>query len=216
MALRWILVKLISKYGIKASYVKFAVSVVGDEELDVLDVGGASGVQAFLLFGIVRCSRVVVLDVSKDKLVKGKELRPRIAFVQGDAHHLPFRSGSFDLVASFSILEHLENPVAGVKEQIRVSRRLIAVQIPNLRYYIEPHTLVPLLYWYPKKIRQKVLKSVWVWRPEIYINFSVTYKNLRGWFHHSGIRLIKTSKLYHANYAKIFVSPQGYLMLFEK
>ena len=44
-------------------------------------------------------------------------------FVCAAAHALPFRDGSFDLVGSFDVLEHLEDDAAGLGEQRRVLRR---------------------------------------------------------------------------------------------
>ena len=38
------------------------------------------------------------------------------------ANALPFRQGAFDLVASFDVLEHLEDDRSGLGEQVRVTR----------------------------------------------------------------------------------------------
>lgn len=43
-------------------------------------------------------------------------------FVCADADALPFRDGSFDLVGSFDVLEHLDDDAAGVAEQRRILR----------------------------------------------------------------------------------------------
>ena len=44
-------------------------------------------------------------------------------FVQGDAHHLPFADGEFDLVICGDVLEHAVNPTRMFLECCRVARR---------------------------------------------------------------------------------------------
>lgn len=45
-----------------------------------------------------------------------------LEFQQGDAHHLPFADDSFDVVTCQTVLMHLANPVAALKEMRRVVR----------------------------------------------------------------------------------------------
>lgn len=56
----------------------------------------------------------VVLDVSHDLLVKGREdgAFAHARIVEGDLHRLPFRKGVFDHVHGSSVLHHLEAPKA--------------------------------------------------------------------------------------------------------
>lgn len=60
-------------------------------------------------------TNVVKLDVVKPAGVRGR-------FVQGSATRLPFRSASFDGVGLFDVLEHLDEPVACLREVSRVMR----------------------------------------------------------------------------------------------
>jgi SAM-dependent methyltransferase len=46
----------------------------------------------------------------------------RSALILGDGDHLPFRSGSFDVVLSTGLLEHFEDPSSMVREMVRVLR----------------------------------------------------------------------------------------------
>lgn len=48
---------------------------------------------------------------------------PRITFQQGDATKLPFEDGSFDVVTCQTLLIHLREPAAAVREMVRVLRR---------------------------------------------------------------------------------------------
>lgn len=46
-------------------------------------------------------------------------------FVQGDAHHLPFKDNAFDTVIISDVLEHVIDPVQVCREATRVSNRLM-------------------------------------------------------------------------------------------
>jgi hypothetical protein len=52
-------------------------------------------------------------------------------WVRGDAARLPFASGSFDVVASFRFVRHLEPAarIAVLRELARVSRRFVVVEL---------------------------------------------------------------------------------------
>jgi ubiquinone/menaquinone biosynthesis C-methylase UbiE len=41
-------------------------------------------------------------------------------FVRGDVEALPFRSNTYDIVASFGLLEHFVNPTGAIREMVRV------------------------------------------------------------------------------------------------
>lgn len=68
------------------------------------------------LYGFEHVSDVVLFDMDKYRYKD---------FVQGDAHHLPFKAGSFDTVLISDVLEHVVDPVKVCKEATRVCRRLI-------------------------------------------------------------------------------------------
>lgn len=63
--------------------------------------------------------------------------------VQGDCEALPFHDGAFDYAVCFETLEHLENPIHGLKELRRVCRRKLFVSIPwvpTTRIHADQHT----------------------------------------------------------------------------
>jgi ubiquinone/menaquinone biosynthesis C-methylase UbiE len=51
----------------------------------------------------------------------GQNARPA-AFTQADAHHLPYRDASFDVIISCETIEHLLDPAAALREMGRVCR----------------------------------------------------------------------------------------------
>jgi len=50
--------------------------------------------------------------------------------VKGDVQMMPFRDKSFDYVFCFETLEHLENPILGLKELSRVCAKKVFISIP--------------------------------------------------------------------------------------
>jgi ubiquinone/menaquinone biosynthesis C-methylase UbiE len=51
-------------------------------------------------------------------------------FIYASAYALPFRNNSFDEVVSFHLLEHLEVPLAALREMKRVSKDVVTVVVP--------------------------------------------------------------------------------------
>lgn len=80
-------------------------------EMVVLDVGGGLGLDD-LLFA-VKGAHPVIVDLNSEDLKKGKEickafkLHDKIEYLVADAQKLPFVDEAFDLVSSFSAIEHL-------------------------------------------------------------------------------------------------------------
>ncbi len=86
----------------------------------VLDVATGSGYLARKIRG-----KVVCLDIDAARVARIGEV------VVGDARLLPFRSGSFDVVASWSALAHIPEWRAVVREMFRVARRLVITAEPR-------------------------------------------------------------------------------------
>ncbi len=91
----------------------------GDRALEILDVGGRTG----LLRQFLPSDRIVLVDL---------EVSGEPELVLGDGSALPFRSGSFDVVAAFDTLEHVpvERRAAFVSECARVSKSWVYLAGP--------------------------------------------------------------------------------------
>ncbi len=85
----------------------------------VLDVGTGTG----KLFDFVKCDKCVGLDISSSFLKQMISKRPSVIAVKGDARKLPFKTGTFDGVASLFVLHMLDNPSLAINEISRVMKR---------------------------------------------------------------------------------------------
>ncbi len=109
----------------------------------VLEVGAGSGRDSLEL---ARAGgRVIVLDYSRPALETARDLARRfdleLVAVCGDALHLPFRSGSIDIVFHQGLLEHFRDPTPLVTENARVLKRggHLLIDVPQ-KYHL--YTLV--------------------------------------------------------------------------
>jgi hypothetical protein len=87
---------------------------------------------------------------------------PHIAYVQGDACALPFPDGTFDIVHSNAVIEHVggrDRQRIMVSEALRVARRAF-VTTPNRRFPIEVHTRLPLVHWLPDGVAHRAYDAV--------------------------------------------------------
>jgi SAM-dependent methyltransferase len=82
---------------------------------------------------------------------------PRISYVQGDAASLPFEDGSYDIVYSNAVIEHVGPEDAQrrfIAEALRVAPRLF-VTTPNRWFPVEVHTRLPLVHWLPDPLAHR-------------------------------------------------------------
>jgi hypothetical protein len=146
-------------------------------ETRVLDVGGT--------LDIWRLSplrpRLVILNEPR----AGEVARDGVPVVCANGCALPFADGSFDVVFSNSVIEHLGDAESQVRFAAEVNRvgRAYWVQTPNRRYFLEPHLLTPFVHWLPRAWQARVVGwgTVWEWivrpspdRREYYLHHVLT------------------------------------------
>jgi ubiquinone/menaquinone biosynthesis C-methylase UbiE len=90
----------------------------GDQR--AVDVGTGAGTLALALAPLVR--EVVGVDLVPELLERARANAPaNVTFVEGDATHLPFESGSFDLSCTRRTLHHIARPELAIAELVRVT-----------------------------------------------------------------------------------------------
>ena len=89
----------------------------------ILDVGCASGIMTNQISKIFSSSKIYGIDSYKEAIIFAKKKYPSLDFQTADAHKLPFKSGSFDLVVCYETIEHVVNPAEVLNEINRVTRK---------------------------------------------------------------------------------------------
>jgi hypothetical protein len=93
--------------------------------------------------------------------------------IHGDGCQIPFADGSFDIVFSNSVIEHVgdEQAQARFAREIRRTGRSYWVQTPNRYFPIETHLLTPFVHLLPLSWRAFIVRrfTVWQWihRPSL-------------------------------------------------
>jgi SAM-dependent methyltransferase len=122
-----------------------------DDHHRIVDVGsGGTGVSGTL--GRFNASNPIV---ALDLVSRGESGRPNIRFVQGDATAMAFTDGEFDMAFCNSLIEHL--PPAQQRLLANEIRRVASgywIQTPNRYFPVEPHLLIPLYQFLPRRIRR--------------------------------------------------------------
>ena len=91
-----------------------------------------------------------------------RERYPGIRYVQGDACALPFEDGSFDVVFSNAVVEHVggrERQRQLVSEALRVGRSVF-LTTPNRHFPVEVHTRLPFVHWLPGSVSHPVYRAL--------------------------------------------------------
>jgi ubiquinone/menaquinone biosynthesis C-methylase UbiE len=95
--------------------------------LRALDVGCGTGDDVRAMAAVVgESGGAVGVDVSEALLAEARkraaEAGARVEFHAGDAHALPFADGSFDVVRTERVLQHVQDPARVLDEMARVAR----------------------------------------------------------------------------------------------
>jgi len=101
----------------------------------VLDLAAGTGTSSEPFAS--RGARVVPCDFSLGMLQVGKRARPELPFVAGDGTRLPFADDTFDAVTISFGLRNIVDPVAGLREMLRVTRpggRLVVCEFSHPTY----------------------------------------------------------------------------------
>lgn len=88
---------------------------------------------------------------------------PGLKFVHANALALPFEDGSFDVVHSSAVIEHVggaANQLRYVAELCRVARKGVFFTTPNRWFPVEFHTVLPLVHWLPKPVFRAVVSRI--------------------------------------------------------
>lgn len=182
--------------------------VGGVSKLTIADIGCGSGIfSRYLSEG----NFVVALDINRKPL---EMIKGDVAVVCADAHNMPFKPESFDIVLSLSLMEHLENPVAHVEDLRKIVKRggWLVLQLPNLQYFFEPHSKIPLLFLLPKKFQRLFFRKL----EYSYVNMDLTIKGVLNLLLERGFTLRKMKKIYHVKCMRLIPWAPSYMFLLQR
>jgi SAM-dependent methyltransferase len=135
---------------------RFASELGIRPETRILDIGGTPEYWSLL----PERPRVTLLNTPRARADVGET-----SWVAGDGRSLPFRDGSFDVVFSNSVIEHVGDAASQerfAREVARVGRRYW-VQTPNRWFPVEQHLLTPFVHWLPRPWQRKVVPCCNLW-----------------------------------------------------
>lgn len=99
------------------------MSNIPDYPSSILDVGCASGWFLSRIKKKFPKAKCVGIDLYRDAIQFGKKKYPKITFKVADAHKIPYKSKTFDLVICTEVLEHIKDPEAALKEIKRILKK---------------------------------------------------------------------------------------------
>ncbi|MBI3090372.1 MAG: class I SAM-dependent methyltransferase [Candidatus Tectomicrobia bacterium] len=132
----------------------------------ILEVGAGSCHELRMLAarGGLAATNYTVVDGASQFLRAGKKEFPQVQFRKANIRRLPFSDGAFDVSYVKSVIEHQRHYERPVSELIRVSRRLIIINmfqwakpgegdiITRKKYYQNSYALVPLIDFMRKRL----------------------------------------------------------------
>ena len=145
-------------------------AAVSPETGHLVDFGCGNGAQTLLFAGDF--DRLTGVDVSEEFLkefrleIAARGLEDRMKAVAAGGGPIPLPDGSADVVTCFTVLEHVPDEMAALREMHRILRpggKLI-ITVPNRWWVFETHgadlpllpwNRVPLVSWWPKKLHDR-------------------------------------------------------------
>lgn len=130
--------------------------------LNILDIGTGNG---FISSYFATNNNVICVDIEDQRTEKKAE------FFIVTSSKLPFKSNEFDIVISNHAIEHIKNQELHLEEIRRVLKKggVCYLATPNWNFPIEPHYKFPLLHYLPQKKILKTLKTIRLYKEDLFL-----------------------------------------------
>lgn len=152
------------------------------KQAELLDLGTGSGHIAEEFAKQAR--KVTSVDVADER-----EVRDGYEFVKVDSAKLPFKDGSFDVVVSNHVVEHVPDQATHLHELVRVLRPggVVYLATPNKLWLRDPHYRLPFISWLPRRASQRYLQT---FRPgKVWDIYPVSHFQVRRHFRRNGAQV---------------------------
>jgi len=182
---------------------------VNFSKCDVLDIGVGSG---HIASDLARKSKSLVgVDLYDERVIKSGYL-----FKKVDDEYLPFNNSKFDVVISNHVIEHISNQTLHVNEISRVLKNggILYLATPNKYWLFDPHSKLPLISWFSRRVSSIYLKLFENKKWDIY---PLSYRKIKRLFknhfeiYNMTYEIIKNPKKYHLD---VFLKIQPLFSLF--
>ena len=128
----------------------------------ILEIGSGSGKISYHL--IQAGNDVISLDIDVNLFRNTFFPEKKIQFLLANGISMPFKDETFDIVICNQVIEHIprRNQPSLVTEIFRVLGKngLVYLATPNKLWPVEPHTKLPLISYFPKKISDTYLNLI--------------------------------------------------------
>jgi len=181
----------------QARRLKMILKAAGDRlSGSVLENG--CGVGMYVEHLAPHCNAITGLEYDFERAVEARKNSEQIINAAGES--LPFPEGTFSLIVSHEVLEHVRDDVFAVREMVRVLQPggRITLFVPNRGYPFETHGVywrgeyrfgnIPLVNWLPSRWRNKLAPHVRVY----------TSKDLKRLFTGLPVRFVQRTVIYGA------------------
>jgi 2-polyprenyl-3-methyl-5-hydroxy-6-metoxy-1,4-benzoquinol methylase len=179
-------------------------SFVNLDQCNILDIGTGSGHIAHELCLV--CKSVVSVNLTDERVV-----RDGYRFIQIKDENLPFLDGTFDVVISNHVIEHVPNQMLHIREVFRVLSKngVLYLATPNKYAFVEPHFMLPFLSWLPRHAASAWLKY---FKNQVWDIYPLSLKEIKKLvssefeFTDMSIEVIKNPRKYNLDMCPVFQS----------
>ncbi len=114
-----------------ASFLRAVDTLLGSIRFNrLLDVGCGEGI-VLSRVSTKGDGLAIGIDYDPERVRSALERIDASRLLVGDAHRLPFSDGSYDVVMSLEVLEHLSRPDLALHEMHRISSQYLLASVPN-------------------------------------------------------------------------------------